>query len=47
MSDTYRSTMVLEKVHAAFFNSDYFSEMTTRAKEHLLTQFTLVLETEF
>ena len=33
---TYRSTEVLDKVHEAFFNSDYFIEMTTRENEHLL-----------
>ena len=30
MAGTYRSTIVLNKVHTAFFNSDYFGEMTTR-----------------
>ena len=44
---TCRSTAVLYKVHVAFFNSDYFGEMTTRANEHLLAQFMLALENEF
>ena len=34
MAGTYRSTVVLDKVHMAFFNSDCFTEMTTRANEH-------------
>ena len=46
MADTYRSIVVLNKVHKAFFNRDYFIEMTTSANEHLLSQFTLVLENE-
>ena len=44
---TYRSTIVFNKVHGAFFNSDYFGEMTTRANEHLLAQFMLALDTKF
>ena len=47
MPGTYRSTIVLSKVNVAFFNSDYFSEMTTRANRNCLAQFTLALETEF
>ena len=34
-------------IHEAFFNSDYFIKMTTRASKHLLAQFTLALEIEF
>ena len=47
MACTHRSTVVLYKVHMAFFNSDDFVEMTTRANEHLLAQFMLALEIEF
>ena len=47
MAHTYRSTVVLEKVHTAFFNSAYFGKIITRANEHLLAQFTLALEIEF
>ena len=47
MANTYRSTIVLDKVHVTFFNSDYFGEMTTRINEHLLAQFTVASEIEF
>ena len=47
MAGTYRSTIALDKVHVAFFNSNYSSEMTTRVNEHLLAQFMLPLEIEF
>ena len=47
MAGKYRSTVVLDKVHEAFFNSDYFIEITTRENEHLLTQFPSALEIEF
>ena len=47
MAGTYRSTLVLNKVHVSFFSSDYFSEITTRANKHLLAKFMLVLEIEF
>ena len=44
IAGTYISTVVLNKVNTAFFNNDYFGEMTTRANKHLLAQFTLELE---
>ena len=48
MAGTHRSTVVLDKVLTAFFNSDdYFLEMTTRANKHLLVQFMLALEIKF
>ena len=40
-------TITMFKVLVAFFNSDYFTDMTTRANEHLLAQFTLASEIEF
>ena len=40
MAGTYRPTIVLNEVHMAFFNNDYFSEMTTMENEHILVQFT-------
>ena len=43
MASPYRSSIFLNKVHVAFFNSEYFGEMTTRANEHLSAQFTLAL----
>ena len=43
----HRSTTVLNRVHVAILNSDYFSEITTWENEHLLAQFTIALEIEF
>ena len=44
---TYRSTVVLDKVHMEFFNSDNFFKMTTRPNEILLATIMLTLEIEF
>ena len=47
MAGIYWSTVVLHKVHMAFFNRDYFGEVTTRENKYLLVQFTWALEMEF
>ena len=47
MARTHKCTVVLDKVHAAFFNNDDSVEMATRANEHFLAQFMLALEIKF
>ena len=44
---TYRATAILSRVHAAFFNYHYFSEMTTMPYEIVLSSIMTAFDLEF
>ena len=46
-ADTYRSTVIIDKVHERFFHSGNFIKITCMVNEHHLVQFMFILEIKF
>ena len=47
IAGTHRATAILDRVHIAFFNYHYFSEMTNMPNEIVLASIMIALDLEF